>query len=146
MNKNILSLVLATAAFCVSVPSSAQAQTALGIQLGDPTGVSIRFTKPESSWAYEGLIAYNFDEFVTGELFLHRTQPLSDTDPITLFYGPGGYIGVGNDVFTAGVSAQAGASYNIDRFDIFGRVIPRFSLTPGTDFSFGFGIGFWYAI
>lgn len=131
----------------------------IGGQLGDPSGLSIKHYRSGSGGAlnfraWDFLFAWDLgnDDFDRFFLNVHGEfeRPLSSV-PLKFFYGPGIFVGLidypHNDTkFYGGISGDFGLSYEIDRFDIFGRLTPRLALVPDTNGDLGGGIGvrFWF--
>ncbi len=119
---------------------------AAGVQLGAPGGVSFkRYLKPR--FAYEGLAAWNFNNFffLSGHALRERAIPDS---PLGYYYGPGVAAGVQKEVsqsdFVLGVSGTFGVHFFANRYEVFLQVNPRLNLLPGTTGHFGGGIGVRY--
>lgn len=151
-------LIAAFVVFALLVIRPAQAQRApgdvgLGLQVGDPSGVSLHFYNPRLSWDF--LAAWDFDDyfFLNVHGLFHRPlvhRPLGNRSDLQLFYGPGGFIGFrdrpnrDDDDVTLGISGTVGIAFFIEQFEIYGRVTPMLSVVPDTDGEVGGGIGVRY--
>ncbi|HET6567528.1 MAG TPA: hypothetical protein VFG50_06150 [Rhodothermales bacterium] len=131
----------------------------IGGQLGDPSGLSIKYYRSNAGGslnfrAWDLLLAWDLGNDDYDRLFVNLhgefERPLSDI-PLKFFYGPGIFVGIvdfenRDSRFYAGISGDFGLAYEIDRFDIFGRLTPRLALVPDTNGDLGGGIGvrFWF--
>ena len=141
----IAMLVLATAVR----PAEAQqlgSDVGLGLQIGDPSGVTLQFYNPGSlSWDF--LAAWNVDDFFFLNLHGLYYRGLGERNDVHLFYGPGAFIGIHDrgrdrdDDVVIGVSGTIGVGIMLEQFQIFGAVTPRLSLLPATHGDVGVGIG-----
>lgn len=135
--------LLAALALLVAVP--ARAQVGIGGQVGDPTGLSLKFGAGSGALA----LAVGWDlraDAVSGELhYLLRERPLQGGSGARLFFGPGAFVRVrdgGPNRTAAGVSLGVGLSAPLAReLEIYGLVSPRLRLTDRTDFEVGGGLG-----
>lgn len=152
--KTILPILsaLALLIFLFATPLSAQRPegVGIGIQLGDPSGLSLNL--PTSGRASIDLLAaWDLDDFffINGHALFQ--QPLGSAPEFGVFYGPGAFIGVRDrgrwdfdDEVYAGLSGTVGLNYFIDQFEIYLRATLRLRLIEETDGSFGGGLGFRY--
>ncbi|HIG74144.1 MAG TPA: hypothetical protein EYQ24_06110 [Bacteroidetes bacterium] len=125
--------------------SAASAQTGIGAQLGDPTGVSLKFGAGSGSVALAaGWDLGDGDDQLSleGHYFLRETRIPGDAD-LALFYGPGVFVQARENSDTAfGASFGIGLSLYATRdIEIYGLVSPRLQLIDETDFDLGGGIG-----
>lgn len=119
----------------------------LGGQLGEPSGLSLKFyQQPGLAWDF--LLAFDLnDDFVF--LNVHRVweRPIQTT-PLRYYYGFGGFIGLrehpDDEEAVFGVSFTIGLNYFIERFEIFANLTPRLAIVPGTDGELGGGLGLRY--
>ena len=123
----------------------APGDVALGIELGDPSGVTLLFYSPPGpSWDF--LAAWDIDDFFFLNVHGLFERPLGDISELHLFYGPGAFVGFregrGDDDVVIGVSGTVGIGYLVDRFEIYGRVTPRLAVVPDTEGDVGAGLGF----
>jgi hypothetical protein len=143
-----------------AVPLTAQAQRApgavgLGVQAGEPSGVSLKFYTPEGQPAYDVLAAWSFDNFVflNGRVLFAqplRVDEVEDTveQPVQWFIGPGAYVGVyddGGSEAGLGVSGTVGIDILLaEHFELYLQVTPRFELVRETEPDIGGGLGLRY--
>lgn len=134
--------------FAMNAPAQAQraaADVALGIEVGDPSGVTLLFYRPTGpSWEF--LAAWDFDDHFFLNLHALYERHLGRRSDLHLFYGPGAFVGFRDrgsrdDEVDVGVSGTIGIGFLIERFEIYGRVTPRLSVVPATDGDIGAGIG-----
>lgn len=134
-----------------ALPAAAQpvgGDVGLGLQLGDPSGVTLQFYNPAStSWDF--LAAWDIDDFFFLNLHALYYRALGNDRRLHLFYGPGAFIGFrdrgrGDDDAVLGISGTVGIGFMIEQFQIYGAVTPRLSVLPATDGDVGAGIGVRY--
>lgn len=145
-------LTLLAFAFTASVatsPALAQREPGslgIGAQFGEPTGFTIKFYNP-GAMSYDFLAAWDLDNFfyVNGHGVWERH--LNQSGRAHVFFGPGAFVGFrerenedGDDT-VAGVSATAGLGFVFNKFELFGQLTPRLSVTPDTEGDFGGGVG-----
>lgn len=119
----------------------------IGFQAGNPTGLSMQFYKNRGVTT-DILLAYDLNDFFFVNIHGLWNTHLDRGEHFHFYYGPGGFIGVRdykpegqrNDV-VAGISGNFGLNLVISRLEFFGQVTPRFTLTPGTQYYTGGGIG-----
>jgi hypothetical protein len=130
---------------------TAQAQRGtfgIGGQVGDPTGLALKFTSGAS--AFDLAAGWDLDDyfFVQGHLLLRERRLSGTTSDIRYFYGPGAFFGVSDsgrdDDLALGFSFNAGLSLWVDAFEFFGQLTPRLQLVEDTDFDLGGGLGVRY--
>ena len=158
MNKTLPTFAgaLFAALLFFAIPLNVYAQrpggVGIGIQLGDPSGLSLNL--PTGGRASVDLLAaWDLDNFffINGHaLFM---QPLNSAPHFGVFYGPGLFIGV-RDRYNrrwdfdgkvyAGASGTIGLNYFIDQFEIYLRATLRLQLIDKTDGSAGGGLGLRY--
>lgn len=133
----------------------------LGGQLGEPTGITLKFYDAVNP-SYDFLAAWDLtDDFFflnAHALFENNIQGQNADPDLHWIIGPGGFIGIDEDPREeAGIEDDAqeevvlGLSGTIglnlvfnDRVELYGRFTPRISLTPDTDGAFGGGAGLRY--
>jgi hypothetical protein len=133
-----------------TVPASGQG-FGIGGQLGDPSGLSLRFG---GAPAFDLAAGWNLSDnalFAQGHVLLSdrrlgRGRRSGAGAPLNLFYGPGLFVGVnersGRESDVAfGLSFNAGLSYYTGPIEIFGQLTPRLQLVDRTDFDLGWGVG-----
>ena len=127
-------------ALCLAAP--ARAQFAIGGQLGDPTGLSLKFGS--GSGALILAAGWDLNDSVSAEgHYLLRARRLQGADTnIRLFYGPGVFLQSNDNRTNAGVSLGVGLETNLAReIELYGLVSPRLRLVEDTDFDLGGGVG-----
>jgi len=132
----------------------------IGIHIGLPTGVTVRFYKPTTS--LDLLASWDLNDyfFLSGHAIFDTH--LNDDGTIHFFYGPGAFvathrhghhhgIGLGHEHHNHpaghtefGLSGEFGVDFLIERFEIFLQVMPRLSLIEATHFDLGAGVGVRY--
>ena len=136
-------LFLSTALHAQTRPGS----TELGVILGEPTGISVKFWQSGTS-AVDVAAAWSFE----GEESLHlhasylKHKPLeAEAGSLYLYYGIGGRALFADDP-RFGARIPVGLQYNIEdtRLSLFFEVAPTFDLIPATDFGVNGGIGVRY--
>lgn len=129
--------------------------TGIGGQVGDPSGLSLKFY-PQGDLAYDFLAAWDLnDDFFFLNVHGVYDRPLGDT-PLGFFYGPGILLGLYGDdddrpgrgdednEVALGLSGTFGITFFIERFELYGRITPRLLLVPSTEGDIGGGIGLRY--
>ena len=148
-----LGLMVLLVGLTITTPAFAQRSAAgsvgLGGQIGDPSGVTLKFRNP-AGVSYDFMAAWD-----TGDFFFINAHglweaPISRHDNVYAFYGPGAYVGIRdhdnrrNSDSVVGISAVVGIGVLLEQFELFGQLIPRLDLTPSTDGEVGIGIGVRY--
>lgn len=142
---------LAIVLFALCAPAQAQrapGDVALGIEVGEPSGVTLFFYSPQGpSWDF--LAAWDLDDFLFVNMHGLYERPLAQRSDLHLFYGPGAFVGFRDrgsedDDVVVGVSGTVGIGLLIERFEIYGRLVPRLSVIPSTDGDIGAGLGIRY--
>ena len=137
-------LLPAALALCLtlSLAAPAQAQFAIGGQLGDPTGLALKFGS--GSGALMLAVGWDLDDSVSAEgHYLLRNRRLRGADTnVRLFYGPGVFVQSNDARTNAGISLGVGLETNLAReIELYGLVSPRLRLVEDTDFDLGAGVG-----
>ena len=133
-------LLAAAAALLFALP--AQAQLAIGGQVGDPTGLSLKVGS--GSGAILLAVGWDLDDSISAEgHYLLRSRRLEGADTnLALFYGPGVFLQSNDARTNAGISLGVGLEAAITReIEVYGLVSPRLRLLEDTDFDIGGGIG-----
>ena len=135
--------LLSLALLLLAAPA-ASAQFAIGGQVGDPTGLSLKFG--DGSGALIVAVGWDLDGFdsVSAEgHYVLRARPLRGTRAVSLFYGPGIFVRDSEASDTdLGVSIGVGLEGDIAQdFELYGLLSPRLQLVDETDFELGGGIG-----
>ena len=144
-----LLLLLAFAVGLTAAPAHAQRGTfGVGGQVGDPTGLALKFTSGAS--AFDLAAGWDLDDylFVQGHLLLRERRLSGTASDLRYFYGPGAFVGISDggrdDDLAAGFSFNVGLSLWADAFEFFGQLTPRLRLVEDTDFDVGGGLGVRY--
>lgn len=139
-------LVMGLALAIAQEVSAQQSRVGLGGQIGDPTGVTLKFRDP-GDMSVDILAAWDVDDFVFVNVHGLFERHIGRHEDLHLFYGPGAYVGVRDrprrrdDDVVAGVSAAVGLGILFEPFEIFGQIVPRLDLAPATDGDLGAGVG-----
>lgn len=119
----------------------------IGFQAGNPTGLSMQFYKNRGITT-DILLAYNWEDFFFLNIHGLWSTHLDRGQHFHFFYGPGGFVGIRDykpetrkDAVEAGISGNFGLNFVVERIELFGQVTPRLTVTPGTNFDWGGGIG-----
>lgn len=116
----------------------------LGIQIGQPTGLSLKIYNPGTSTDF--LAAWDWNNFFFLNIHALFDASLNDAHTIHFFYGPGGFIGIhekpGKNKIDLGISGNFGLDFLIQKFEIFVQATPRLSLKNTNNFNIGGGAGF----
>ncbi len=137
---------------CLAAPAAHAQRGTFGIggQLGDPTGVALKFGSGSRTFDLAAGWDLNDYLFVQGHLLLREARLQGEASDLHYFYGPGLFLGVrdGNndrDGSTAfGASFNAGLSYYTGQLEFFGQLTPRLRLIDNTDFDIGGALGLRY--
>jgi hypothetical protein len=132
-------LFCALLALALAAPASAQ--FAIGGQVGDPTGLSLKFGQGSGSAILA--IGWDLDESVSAEgHYLLRQRRLSGSRTASLFYGPGLFLRTGGPRDDFGVSLGVGLEARLaPELEVYGLVSPRLQIVEETDFELGAGLG-----
>lgn len=128
-------------ALAVLVATPASAQLAIGGQVGDPTGLSLKFG--QGSGAVILAVGWDLDESVSAEgHYVLRERRLQGSRTASVFYGPGLFVRTGGPTDDFGVSLGVGLEADVTpEIEIYGLVSPRLRLIEETDFDLGAGLG-----
>jgi hypothetical protein len=150
-------LILISLIACILVPQVASAGSnadgfGLGIIVGEPTGLSVKWWSTERS-AFQAAAAWSFSSDSNFHFHLdyifHRFDLFDlETGRLPLYYGIGGRFRVRENADDdLGLRVPIGINYMFanDPFDIFVEVVPILDLVPDTDFDLNAAIGGrWY--
>ena len=132
---------------CFQLTMAQNSGKGIGVILGEPTGISLKFWQSDKI-AIDGGLAWSFGinnkfHFHADYLFHHTNIPKEQN--FILYYGPGLRLRMG-DEDRIGIRGAIGVDYffNNAPCDAFFEVVPILDLIPGTYFSFNAGIGFRY--
>lgn len=141
-------------ALCLIQTKTAWAQPsggnfALGIQLGQPSGLSLKIYQP-GRMSPDILLAWDLNDFFFANV--HGIWEKSISNDFNFFYGPGLFLGFrehrnnrvfdDDDEINLGVSGTIGLNCYVDRFEIYLRLTPRLLVIDRTDGDVGGGLGF----
>ncbi len=138
--------------FLFGMNQSAEAQSrtsgevGIGIQAGQPTGLSLKIYKP-NGWSPDFLAAWDLDDFFFLNLHGIKEHHLGDSQRAHFFYGPGAFVGIVDrpkefeDDVIAGVSGTFGFSLVFGDIEFFLQGTPRLSIIDKTNFDMGGGVG-----
>ncbi len=124
----------------------------VGIQVGDPTGVSLKIYRRSATRkgilgtvdAYTMLAAWNLDSFFYLDAHALKENALEDS-PLNYYIGPGIIIGVrewrGENQSVAGVSVEGGLNFFTERFEVYLGLTPWFRIIPDPSLRLGGGVG-----
>ena len=150
----LLIMIVATTLFALETRAqTAGARWGIGVHLGEPTGLTLR-TYPSSSLrlagavftSYDFLLSWDLDDYIFANVHALNQRNLQGA-PLQLFFGPGVFVILTDDRgddFALGISGAFGASYFVERFEIFLQLTPRLRLIERTDGHLGGGIGVRY--
>ncbi|HUF08673.1 MAG TPA: hypothetical protein VMO47_05085 [Rhodothermales bacterium] len=144
-------VILLVGLLAINNPVNAQRSSAsvgFGGQIGDPSGVTLKLRDP-GGVSYDFMAAWDSGDFFFLNVHGLFERHVGRHNNVHFFYGPGGYIGVRernrrDDDTIIGISATVGLGVILEQFELFGQLIPRLDLTPGTDGEVGAGIGVRY--
>lgn len=133
--------VLLVVVFLLAAPA-ASAQFAIGGQVGDPTGLSLKFGQGRGALLLA--LGWDLDDSISAEgHYVLRARRLQGTNDVTFFYGPGLYLRDSDGSETDfGVSLGLGLETSLTPdLELYGLLSPRLLLIEETDFDLGGGIG-----
>jgi hypothetical protein len=127
-----------------SLSQDRYSNTEIGIILGEPTGISLKSWRSEST-AYDAGLAWSFGG--NGSVHLHvdylqHSWLEADTGSLALYYGIGGRLELADDP-RLGARIPVGLQYIIPdtRLTLFFEVAPLLDLVPETSFDVNGGLG-----
>jgi hypothetical protein len=153
MKKTLIGLVVLVALLAGRADATPRGPFGLGIILGEPTGLDLKWFLNDLN-AVEGGLAWSFsgnDEVHIQVDYLYHFYDWIKVKKglLPVFIGVGGrvaFVEHADDLF--GVRVPFGLSYEFDGgvFDVFGELVPVLNLTPDTDFDLEGAIGgrFWF--
>jgi hypothetical protein len=154
MNRVILISIL-TILFCFGTLSAQTRGVGIGIILGEPTGLSMKFWT-SSNTAIDIAAAWSFINgravHVHADYLYHNFKLVKlDYDTLPFYFGIGGRIKFAeseneNHNYRIGVRIPVGLEFLPSKmpFDFFMEIAPLLDLIPNTDLNFNGGIGFRY--
>lgn len=135
-------------------PHNVRGRVALGGQVGDPSGLTVKLYKPTglpidallATKAIEILAEWDFEQAAL-HLSVINERPLQQS-PLHFFIGPGIVLGAKIQNRPArlifGGIGNAGVNFFLGRFEVFLHVTPQLNFAPETDGFIGGGIGLRY--
>lgn len=145
----VLSLFVSHFAVAPVLAQSPAGTVGLGGQIGDPSGVTLKFYQ-RPGFAYDLLAAWDLDDFFFLNGHALYEKPIPDS-PLRFFVGPGLVVGFqdssgadDNDEVVVGVSGQFGLNFFVEQFEVFLQLTPRLHVLPATDGDVGGGVGLRY--
>ena len=152
-SRTMLALLFVVGLGAASLPAQAQrapGAAGLGVQAGEPSGVTLKIYNPERP-SYDFLAAWSFENFFflnAHVLFEHPISAENIDQPVQWFIGPGAYIGIddnGESEAGFGVSGTIGLDILLsDHFELYVQATPRFELVRETEPDIGGGLGLRY--
>ncbi|HEX7673778.1 MAG TPA: hypothetical protein VF412_06390 [Bdellovibrio sp.] len=131
---------------------AAHADNALGVVIGDPTGISGRFGL-DNAHSLEGAFAYSFGHYEGTEihgtyLWDHARSFKTTEGPINMYYGLGARMifinhGDHDGDIALGARAPLGVLYNFNNpnIEVFAELALALDIVPSTDVDLDIGIG-----
>ena len=121
----------------------------IGIQLGQPSGLSIK-KHNSAGMSADILLAWDLNDFFFVNLHGVWEKDISGAEGLHFVYGPGVFAGFkehkphrnDDDEIFLGISGTFGLAYYIDQFEIYLRLTPRLAVIESTDGDVGGGLGF----
>lgn len=145
---SVLILLLLSAWSKQALAQGPSGVTAVGGQIGDPSGLSIKmYQRP--GLAYEVLAAWNLGNFYYLSMHGALEQPFEES-PLHYYWGPGIALGVekkaGKMELVVGACANVGVNFFTGRFEVFLQMTPRITLLPDIKGNIGGGVGLRYYV
>ena len=139
-------MILAAVILAALIPSSAPADLGVGLIVGEPTGISLKWWNEGT--AVDAAVGWSLDHdnfYVHCDHVWHRRfEDMDFGARAPFYYGIGArFVSHKNNDARIGLRVPLGIDYMFDngRFDIFLEVVPTFDLMPETKFGVGGGIG-----
>lgn len=145
----ISGLLLIALAGIAQAAHASHGNVGLGIQLGEPTGITAKFWLDRTS-AIDATVGWNLisDRFTLQAGYLWHFPLDVPTGSLAAYVGAGGLMGAkgdehpgDGDIYLAG-RIPLGLEYIYDPISFYAEVDPLIVLIPATDFGIGGGIGF----
>ena len=124
--------------------STDDGQMALGVILGDPSGISLKYWMGSNNaidaglaWSFQGADAIGLH----ADYLWHKWLDV-EKGSLALYYGVGAKTWIGDD-FGLGVRIPVGLNYLFAEapLDLFVEVVPALNVIPSTDFNGNGGLG-----
>ncbi|MEA3311662.1 MAG: hypothetical protein U9Q76_05535 [candidate division WOR-3 bacterium] len=145
----ISGLLLIALAGAAQAGRSSHGDVGIGLQLGEPTGITAKFWLDRTS-AIDATVGWNLisDRFTLQAGYLYHFPLDVPTGSLAAYVGAGGLIGAkgdghpeDGDIFLAG-RIPLGLEYIYSPVSFYAELDPLVTLLPKTGFDFGGGIGF----
>jgi len=149
----ISGLLLIALAGIAQAAHASHGNVGLGIQLGEPTGITAKFWLDRTS-AIDATVGWNLisDRFTLQAGYLYHFPLDVPTGSLAAYVGAGGLLGGGGYpldhphypeayIYLAG-RIPLGLEYIYDPISFYAELDPLIVLIPATDFGIGGGIGF----
>ena len=135
--------------FFLSFPIQAQQRPlGIGVVLGNPTGISVKYWQNKRN-AIDGGLAWstrNEGRFQLHTDYLWHRFDLTGESRTPLYFGIGGRLRTQGDQTGLGIRIPGGIAhlFRNDPFEIFFELVPVFDLVPETELDVEIGIGIRY--
>jgi hypothetical protein len=136
--------------FITNVTSAQSNGFGLGIIVGQPTGISVKYWT-SSSTAFDFGLGYSFENnsrmHLHADYLFHSKDLFNTSENIALYYGPGARLKlVDKGDSRLGFRFDVGLVWvpRNSPIDVFLEIAPLLDIIPETDFSFNGGIGVRY--
>lgn len=145
----LLAFILVSMTFYAATAQAPGNGWGIGIQLGQPAGISIKKYN-SAGMSADILLAWDLDDFFFVNLHGTWEKPVDGAKGLEFVYGPGVFAGFeennrnrdDDDEIFLGISGTFGLSYYIDQFEIYLRLTPRLAVIESTNGDIGGGLGF----
>lgn len=145
-------IIIALSALFASNPASAQnttdGQLGVGLMIGEPTGISLKYWQSEAT-AIDGGLAWSLGQYdaihLHADHLWHNYSVFDDVEEgaLPLYYGIGGRLILAENDSILGVRVPAGINYLFEEAPVglFLELAPTINLAPETDFDIGGALG-----
>jgi len=122
--------------------STARAEVAAGVMLGEPTGFTVRIDRfPVMGFAWS--LSHKWTYLQCDYWIIHK--PIPDAARLDWYLGAGGGVGLGHGDAFIGARLPIGLQAIFERkFELFGEIAPVLGLAPDVGLFINGGIGFRY--
>jgi len=119
-------------------------QVGIGLQAGQPSGLTVKIYKPSTSLDF--LAAWDLNDFFFLNVHGLKDASLNREHTVHFFYGPGAFIGIrniseNNDDVELGVSGSFGLDFIVGSLEFYIQATPRLTVIDATNFDMGGGFG-----
>ncbi|WP_020404289.1 hypothetical protein [Gracilimonas tropica] len=121
----------------------------LGVMLGEPTGISMKFWNNQRS-AFDIGAAWSFGRYdalhLHGDYLLHSWFNDIDEGSLAFYYGVGARLVLSDPDAAIGIRVPLGLNYIVpdSQIDLFVEAVPILDLAPSTDFDGNGALGIRY--